>query len=747
MAPARSDWVKALRGFAGAHFPRDPRWAAALWAGVIFIAGTLLLSASLTPRHYDLRAGQVSPQTIAAPRTVVDRAETAKNRQAAAAQVPDQYEIDPQTTSDADAAVAAVFAVVRQTASAQGTSYSARASSLAEACSAYGISLGDSAIAAALNASAETVDHLESQLRSIVQAIMQAGVKREYLDAARGQADRRVAELGLTYGESSFLRAVADVVIVPNMVFNAAETQAKREQAMAAVPPVEILKGQVIVRAGDVVSEEQIAVLEDLGLLRNRPAWGALFGICLVLALLVGAVGLYLYLFDRELLLDPRQLSLLGLLTLMTVVLAGAARGFSGYAVPVAAGTMLIAILLNVRLAVFVSFVLGPFVGLLLGNDLRFALVALAGGLGGAFAVSRLGQRAELMRAGLLVAGANVAAIAAVDSLGGQGLFDLATLRDALWGAGNGLVSAVLTIGSLPFLEDIFGVLTSVKLLELANPNRPLLHKLLMEAPGTYHHSIIVGNLAEAAVAEVGGNAALVRVGAYYHDIGKAKRPFFFVENQFGGDNPHDKIAPSLSALIITSHVRDGVAMAEEAGLPQEVVDLIQQHHGNSLVSYFYTRATENGDAEHVVEADFRYDGPRPRTREAAILMLADACEAAVRSLTKATPGRIEGLVRKITKDRLDDGQLEDSPLTLQDLTRIAGVFSRVLAGTFHRRVEYPDWVFRELRARGGKVVGKTLNGKAANGKAVNGRAADGRAPNGKAPNGGSLRNGEKRVV
>jgi putative nucleotidyltransferase with HDIG domain len=319
------------------------------------------------------------------------------------------------------------------------------------------------------------------------------------------------------------------------------------------------------------------------------------------------------------------------------------------------------------------------------------------------------------------VAGANAAAIIGVDALAGQGVFELATFRDMLWGLGNGMGSAVLTIGLLPFLESFFGVLTAVNLLELANPNRPLLHKLLMEAPGTYHHSIIVGNLAEAAAVEIGGNTALVRVGALYHDIGKTKRPYFFIDNQFGGENPHDKISPSLSALIITSHVRDGVAMAQEAGLPQEVVDLIHQHHGNSLVSYFYTRATENGGAEQVIEDDFRYDCPRPQTREAAILMLADSCEAAVRSLTKAPPGRIEAVVRKIIKDRLDDGQLEQSPLTFKDLDRIATVFTKILAGTFHKRIEYPDSL--ELRGRPARN-GKPVNGK--NGTKARGGEANG---------------------
>lgn len=744
----RNSWVKSVRAFAWTHFPRDPRIAKGLWLLVIFGFGMILLSASLTPGRYQLKAGETVAADIVATRTIIDRAATDRARQTAAAQVPDQYEIDPQVTSDGEAKVALVFAAIRAAMNSPA-SYDARATTLAEQCSVYGVALDGSAIAAALGATPETINALETQLRSVVDLVMQSGVKREYLEAARAQAGSKIADLGLVAGESYLLRSISDVAIMANMQFNVTATQARREEAMAAVPAVEILKGQVVVKAGSLVTADQLSVLQDLGLLRDRPAWGALLGLALILLLMEGAVALYLYLFDRQVAESYRRLALLSLLVILTMVLAGAARPFNGFFVPVAAGTMLIAVLIDVPLATFMAFILGPFVGLLLGTDLRYAIVALAGGLGGVFAVSRLGQRSDLMRSGLVVGAANTLAIVAVDLLGGRGLFDLVTLKDAMWGAGNGIACAVLTIGCLPFLEDIFGVLTGVKLLELANPDQPLLRRLLMEAPGTYHHSIVVGNLAEAAVAEVGGNTALARVGSYYHDIGKARRPYFFVDNQFGGDNPHDKIAPSLSALIITSHVRDGVAMAEEVGIPREVIDLIQQHHGTSLVSYFYGRATEAGEPESVVEADFRYDGPRPETREAAILMLADACEAAVRSLTKATPGRIEGVVRKVIKDRLDDGQLENSPLTLQDLSRIADVFSRVLAGTFHRRVEYPDLGLRDLRAprgRNGKAPapgGKSGNGTGRNGNG-NGGTRNGNG-NGGARNGngsGSAKNG-----
>jgi hypothetical protein len=265
-------------------------------------------------------------------------------------------------------------------------------------------------------------------------------------------------------------------------------------------------------------------------------------------------------------------------------------------------------------------------------------------------------------------------------------------------GSVNGILSSILTNGAVPYLESAFGITSSVRLLELSNPGNPLLRRLQIEAPGTYHHSLLVGNLAEAAADAVGGDSLLVRVAAYYHDIGKMKRPYFFIENQMG-DNPHDKIAPTLSTLILTSHVKDGVELAREHKLPQGIVEIIEQHHGDSLCSFFYHKAVEGNKNENITEDDFRYEGPKPQTKEAAIVMLADAVEAAVRSLQNRTPGRVEGLVRKIIKDKLMDGQLDESDLTLKDLDNIAGAFIRVLSGIFHNRIEYPD-VTREMERR-----------------------------------------------
>ncbi|MGB9846893.1 MAG: HDIG domain-containing metalloprotein, partial [Desulfotomaculales bacterium] len=239
----------------------------------------------------------------------------------------------------------------------------------------------------------------------------------------------------------------------------------------------------------------------------------------------------------------------------------------------------------------------------------------------------------------------------------------------------------------------------------LSHPSSPLLRRLLTEAPGTYHHSIVVGNLAEAAAEAIGAESLLTRVGAYYHDVGKLKRPYFFIENQLNQDNPHDKIAPTLSTLILTAHVKDGVELAREYKLPPVIIDIIEQHHGSSLCTYFYHKALENGTNELLNEEEFRYEGPKPKTKEAALVMLADSVEAAVRSLQNRTPGRIEGIVRKVIKDKLMDGQLDECDLTLKDLDKVASAFLQVLSGIFHARIEYPD-LSAEMERRRKKGAG-----------------------------------------
>lgn len=658
---------------------------------VTFILLTTIVSLQWLPRRLNVEEGKPAPDTITAPKTVtyIDEAKTAELRDNAARLVEPVYDPDIsvlRTSLDELERALSVVRVVRST----DADDKAKAEELAARLN---LSLTASACEALVALSEEELVELERQAPALVQEVMQQGVREIDLPEIREALGQRVEKGKGTAEFKEALRSLASTVLKPNLVLNEVETEKRRQQARESILPVEreILQDTVIVRKGDPVTAEDIQKLRALGLLQRRTRWTAVLGVALMVLLLMGLSLAYLRILAPRVAENDR---LLTLLALVAVGILGAGRLFllaphplAGYLFPVATGPLLVAILLDSRLAVLTAGELALLTGIMAGSDLDLAVQALAGSLGGILAVQKVGQRSDLTRAGLFVSSANLLAIWGLGLLAGQraGAF----LTSGAVGILNGLLAAILAIGSLPYLESVFNITTPVKLLELANPSHPLLKRLLLEAPGTYHHSIVVGNLAEAAAEAVGADGLLVRVGSYYHDVGKVKRPEFFIENQLLSPNPHDKMSPSLSALVITSHIKEGLELAREYNLPEVIKAIIREHHGTTLVSYFYHQAAETQG--NVQEADFRYEGPIPQSKEAALVMLADSVEAAVRSLVNPSQGKIDGLIRKIIKDRLNDGQLDQSDLTLRDLDRVAQAFSRVIAGIYHPRVEYPE--------------------------------------------------------
>ncbi|MCH7878594.1 MAG: HDIG domain-containing protein, partial [candidate division Zixibacteria bacterium] len=320
--------------------------------------------------------------------------------------------------------------------------------------------------------------------------------------------------------------------------------------------------------------------------------------------------------------------------------------------------------------------------------DFSLALYTVCAGSVGAYSVSHVRQRSQLFRTMLYLAVVGVALAFVTRYLTSLG--DPRYDEFILWSLASAVATPILAAGFLPFFESLFGFTTDITLLELSDLNRPLLKRLALEAPGTFHHSIVVGSLAEAGAKAIGGNSLLARVAAYYHDVGKMEIAEYFVENQVGMKSKHDSITPSMSAIILVSHVKRGRKLAEEADLPDEVMNFIEEHHGTMTMPYFYNKAIEAGASESV-EPEFQYPGPKPQTKEAAILMLADGSEAASRTLDDPKPARINALVQKIIDQRYHSGQLEECPLTTQDLGNIREAFVQILTGVFHQRVEYPS--------------------------------------------------------
>jgi len=462
-------------------------------------------------------------------------------------------------------------------------------------------------------------------------------------------------------------------------------------------------KGEVIVEAGHRVSEKAARILEEIarreGIGNRQYAYLGL--IVLILT--------FFYLFYRDikryrpaLITDTRKLFLLAFLLLVTVIVAQFSKYIIslvadkfllesitiGFALPVSAGAMLVCLLFDFHLALGFSFVVSMLLGILFQGDPFMPIYYFLGSIMAALSVIHCKKRTAVMRAGAFTGLINLVTILGIDLYKGdlltRGIYDL--------GAGflgAVLISMIVSV-SLPFFEALFDIATDIKLLELLDPNQPLLKELVYKSPGTYHHSIVIGNLAEAAAEAIGENPLLARVGAYYHDVGKIRKPEYFIENQRPYDNKHDRLMPSMSSLIIAAHVKDGIDMAREHKLPTSVMDIIRQHHGTSLITYFYQKAKELRPLVKIDEADYRYPGPRPTTKVAAIVMLSDSVEAASRTLDNPTPQRIQALTNSvITRIFLDD-QLVRCDLTLRDLREIARSFNLILSGIFHHRIDYP---------------------------------------------------------
>lgn len=498
---------------------------------------------------------------------------------------------------------------------------------------------------------------------------------------------------------------VAAVMLKPNSVIDKDKTNEARNEAYETVLENKqiITEGSRIVSFGDIVTEDKLEVLRELNFLETDSFdYAFAGGILLVVLMLSFLLILYVHHFCSKIIPGTKETILLCVIILLTLVSAWLLNPVRSLLIPVFIAPMLITILLDLRLGIIVNILLSLTITFITNGDQGFLYTAIIGGTMAAFIVTGANQRSRLSVSGLAIAFINAAVISCIGLISKSSLASIAI--NAALVALNGMLSTIFTIGILPFFESTFNIITPLKLLELANPNQPLMKKLLMEAPGTYHHSLMVGNLAEVASEEINGNALLARVGAYYHDVGKLKRPNFFKENQLS-DNPHDRMTPNLSTLVITSHTTDGAEIAEKYKVPLAVRNIISQHHGTTLAAYFYFKAKKGEKGENIKQEDFRYQGPRPSTKEAAVVMLADSVEAAVRSMVEKTEGKMEGLIRKIIKDKLDDGQLDLCELTLKDLDMIAKAFMRVFGGYFHERQQYPEMQIKELTEGAGSDI------------------------------------------
>jgi len=545
------------------------------------------------------------------------------------------------------------------------------------------------------------------------------------LEGARSFLKGQAAGLGQFLASPALISTAMDlslVLVKPNVTFNKRETELRKDAARKSVKPVyfKVKKGEMLVREGEIINPEHLVKLDEE---YKSSGWKAMVGRAPAMALLVAFLLSATYIMGlmsddtsrgdvRDTLFCALTILILFLVAIASQLVAEeVARGFSFlapralfFAIPVATGAMLISIFQGFRVAVTFSLILAVLTTFVIRGGVDFFIYYFMGSLIAAHGVRNCRDRGTLIKAGLNVGLASIVLATTVESLHGA-LYSVELAIACLSAFLGGILVGVIATGILPLVEMAFGFTTDIKLLELASLDQPLLKELMVRAPGTYHHSVIVSNLVEASAEAINANPLLAKVAAYYHDIGKMKKPLYFIENQANRENKHEKLAPSMSSLILISHVKDGIELAREHRLGKEIIDIIHQHHGTSLIQYFYQKAREQTERKgtkttQVKEEDFRYPGPKPQTKEAGLVMLADVVEAASKTLVDPTIARVQGMVQKIINRVFSDGQLNECELTLKDLNEIAKSFNKTLSGMFHHRVDYPEPVSKDVAAK-----------------------------------------------
>lgn len=499
-------------------------------------------------------------------------------------------------------------------------------------------------------------------------------------------------------------------LIQPNISLNINETEDRKKKALNTVKPVlyKIKAGEMLLREGERVNQIKLLKIKALQSqsLPDGFMISSLGAAVLLTCLLMVVYILYLRNQRRFNIHHNKNLLFISLVLLLTlfIVKISVTLGDSItpglpfllsknsiiFGIPIASGAMIVCLLLGMEIAGPMAMVIAICVTFMFQGRLEIFLFFLINSTVGAYWVTKCRERNVIIKAGLKLGLLNILIVTAINIFADTAI-GLTFLWDWAFAFSAGITSGILVLGIAPLIELGFGFTTDITLLELANVDRPILHRLMIEAPGTYHHSVIVGSLVEAAAAEIGANPLLAKVCGYYHDIGKLKKPLYYIENQGNTKNKHDKLAPSMSALILIAHIKDGVEIARQNKLGQEIIDTINQHHGTSLISYFYEKARKLKGDDAVNIGDFRYPGPKPQTIEAGLVMLADVVEAASRALDNPTPSRIQGLVQNLINKIFSDGQLSNCELTLKDLHSIAKSFNKILNGIHHHRIEYPD--------------------------------------------------------
>ncbi|MEK6721026.1 MAG: HDIG domain-containing metalloprotein [Chloroflexota bacterium] len=697
-------------------FTRRDAGRLAVAAVVLIAALTAILGADIFPQRVALEVGDVASEDVVAPRarTFVSDTLTEEKQQAARLAIPPQYDY---TTENAIAVAA------EQLAAFDRSLFPLERAFDPDTTVEERLGLIDSALPGLSDEARASLRGLEPSrwpvVRTEARRVLDATERTELRDTAVAETRARLgAQMagGLVEAERMLATELIAPFVAPNSSFSEDLTSQARDRAAADVLPVteSMVAGEVIVRTGSRVTLVDAEKIKAAGLADAVPDFARFGGWAVLATLLIGALLAWMWRFRREFWHRNNVLVLVGVLLLFAAfaLKLTAGRAALPFVLPLAAVGILMAILLDTGAATVVLVVLALLAGIVNGNSLELSTYVFLGGFAGILAIRRGDRLQVFLQAGTAVFVVQAAVIATFALLGERDVTGIVQLIGAAALSAGG--AAIVAVGSFAVLGNLFGILTVFQLLELASPSQPLLRRLLVETPGTYHHSIMVGNLAERAAEAIGADPLVARVAAYYHDIGKLTNPLAFIENQAGGDNIHDELAPEVSAQVLTQHIGDGIDLAYRARLPKALIAFIPQHHGTAAMSYFLARAREQAAEAHgglstergrkaaaAVEARrYRHAGPKPQSREAALIMLADGVEASVRSLASRDEPAIRAMVGRIISERMDDGQFDECDLTLRDVEKVREAFVQQLLGMYHSRVAYPQNKVVELEAR-----------------------------------------------
>ncbi len=692
------------RGFFSKYFSPGSQAAQRLYIFIITLGLVVAILAYAYAPDIGIELGSPSPRTIKANKGIEfeDLQKTSEDRNSNEAEVEDIYTYDLEILSGEEGTLYQIRYFYLLTSVVQKKEDRIIEEKVDYLTNLFGNEYPESVVKAALALQVDQLNILLEKTQEIAREIMKEEIKPTELDFAKSEATAMVeADIDIPSINIPIITAVLQKNIRPTAVFDPAGTEKAREEARLNTSPhmVTIVEGQTIVFEGEIVNENDILILTKLGLLQRDFNWSRFLYIFFICTVTIFLLGFYLFKFERSIFNNTRKVIINALLIIIftalikaLTILSSIHLNFWNYLFPIITVSLISTILFNARVGIMLTLSLGLFAGIATDLDFSIAIAYVLGGMLSTYMVSKVSQRSEVMRAGFISSLVLAFLFLTVNLIGGE--FRTIALYTVM-GVLNGIISAILAIGLLPFIESTFNVVTAMGLLELSHTDQPLLKKLLITAPGTYNHSLLVGHLSESAAKVVNADSLLVKVAALYHDLGKLKRPEYFYENQGDIENVHDKLNPSMSRNIIANHIKDGMEVARKNKIPKRVLNIISQHHGNSLITYFYEKqkgkTMDTNGSSNGLKGHFRYPAKKPQSKEAAILMLADSTEAAVRSIDKVTPKKIEQMVNDIVDDRIKDGQLAQADITLKEIEQVKNSLIDGLISIYHSRIAYPD--------------------------------------------------------